>query len=65
MVKERSGAMEPTKIWEWNQFGKLQSCKDLEEYLIDREYQHSKYFHYTDLNAVDGILKIKDSGYPM
>lgn len=59
MVKERSGAMEPTKIWEWNQFGKLQSCKDLEEYLIDREYQHSKYFHYTDLNAVDGILKNK------
>ena len=59
MVKERSGAMRTTKKWEWNQFGKLQSCKDLEEYLIDREYQHSKYFHYTDLNAVDGILENK------
>lgn len=51
--------MEKAKTWAWNQFGNLQSCQDLEEYLAGREYQHSKYFHYTDLNAVDGILKNK------
>lgn len=51
--------MGKTNTWAWNQFGNLQSCRDLEEYLMDREYQHGKYFHYTNLDAVNEILKNK------
>lgn len=49
--------METIKKWKWNQFGKLYTCQDLEDYLTGREYTHSQYFHYTKLDVVDSILK--------
>lgn len=43
--------------WAWNQFGKLCTCQDLDDYLINREYRHGHYFHYTKLNVADSILQ--------
>ena len=42
----------------WNDFGKLKSANELTEYL-QREYEHSGYFHYTSLSTIDLILKNK------
>lgn len=46
--------------WEWRQFGKLQTCADIEDYFLGKEkgmeYEHSNYFHYTSLETIDKIL---------
>ncbi len=40
----------------WNCFSKLQTSSELSCYLT-REYEHSKYIHYTKLEVIDSILK--------
>ena len=52
--------MEQAKKWKWNQFGELRTCHDLNTYLLNREYQHSNYFHYTKLDVVNSILKNRE-----
>ena len=43
--------------WEWKEFGKLRTSDDMEDYLLNREYEHTRYFHYTTLETVKNILK--------
>jgi hypothetical protein len=49
------------KTWKWNQFGKLSSLQNLEDYFAckPRQYNHSNFFHYTTAEAVESILKNK------
>lgn len=42
----------------WNKFGTLKNALDLEEYM-QREYEHSGYYHYTTLQSIDNILGSK------
>ena len=48
--------MEQINKWKWSQFGNLRTCEDLEEYIKGREQNHTGYFHYTNINAIDSIL---------
>ena len=41
---------------EWNQFGSIEDVPQLMEYLDGRQYKHERYFHYTSLGAINGIL---------
>ena len=40
----------------WNQFGSIEDVPQLMMYLDGRQYNHERYFHYTSLKAIDGIL---------
>ncbi|WP_028504929.1 DUF2971 domain-containing protein [Ruminococcus sp. FC2018] len=42
--------------FKWNQFGSLCSVKELANYM-QREYDHSNYYHYTKLCVIDSILE--------
>ena len=42
----------------WNEFGTLKNALDLEKYM-QREYEHSGYYHYTTLQSIDNILGSK------
>lgn len=44
----------------WNQFGKLQSGRELDEYFADREYTHGDYCHYTRIRGLNSILESKE-----
>lgn len=43
--------------YKWNEFSKINEIDDLLKYLNGREYKHSYYYHYTNLCAVNSILK--------
>ena len=45
--------------WEWKDFGKIRTCKDLEAYLSGREYSHGDYCHYTGIDTINKILEGK------
>lgn len=40
----------------WRMFSKIDNEKDLSKYLT-REYEHTKYIHYTGLDAINNIMK--------
>ena len=42
---------------EWHSFGKQKSYEDMVEYFRNREYEHSNYYHYTNLKVIDSILE--------
>lgn len=42
----------------WNKFGTLKNALGLEKYM-QREYEHSGYYHYTTLQSIDNILGSK------
>ena len=42
--------------WAWNQFGDISDTEQLVSYLDGRAHEHTYYFHYTSLKAIDGIL---------
>ena len=41
---------------EWSKFGLIEDVPQLMEYLDGRQYKHERYFHYTSLGAINGIL---------
>lgn len=43
--------------WKWNQFGKLNSIDELNDYFDSREKNHTEYYHYTKLDVVNRILE--------
>lgn len=43
----------------WNEFGKLKNNDDLREYMYNREFEHTNYYHYTSLENINSILKNK------
>lgn len=43
----------------WNNFSKITNITDLSEYL-KREYEHTEYNHYTDLEAINNILESRE-----
>lgn len=44
---------------QWNNFSQIEYIKDLSDYLT-REYEHTEYNHYTDLDTIDKILKNRE-----
>ena len=40
----------------WGDFRELTDSKSLESYLLNRQFEHSQYCHYTNLAAIDNIL---------
>lgn len=57
---ERTATMNKNKVNsgrpEWRKFSKIETEKDLSKYLT-REYEHTKYIHYTSLDAINNIMK--------
>ena len=43
--------------FKWNQFGEIDKFEDLQDYLKNREYRHTNYYHYTNLKNIESILK--------
>lgn len=44
---------------QWNNFSQIEYIKDLSDYLT-RQYEHTEYNHYTDLDTIDEILKNRE-----
>lgn len=40
-------------------FGIVLDCEELDKYISGREYRHTEYCHYTDLDTIDKILECK------
>lgn len=41
----------------WNKFGTLTTADELNTYFINREYEHTYYYHYTTLEVINSILE--------
>lgn len=42
--------------FKWSEFGKIENVATLLQYLDGRQYSHTYYYHYTTLEAINGIL---------
>ena len=45
------------RIIAWNKFGKLTTKYELDQYLLGYEYNHTKFFHYSNLKNINSILE--------
>lgn len=43
--------------FKWNQFSQIDKFEDLQIYLDGNEYRHTNYYHYTNLQVIESILK--------
>ena len=42
--------------YEWNEFSKIDNVKDLENYMHNKAFSHSNYYHYTRVMNIENIL---------
>lgn len=49
-----------SSIYDWYQFGQPKNYEELKEYMKERQYEHSYYYHYTSLKNIESILENKE-----